>query len=229
MHADDYIPESNRATTTIALKATAGLRRLTTSDQNDLISTVHSFFENTQYSFSLEDTAVIPGHEEALYDYLAVMVAMDDATMGVLDLGGASKQLSYVIDTEDLGAVTESVEIVAGIDGESAFSSSVKCTPDYMLRLPGSTAPIGLVTRSIQGMGLLAAMDFIIGLHVEQSEDGVGEFGVSHPCLAVGKTAKGITLIIAFTVRAKCEFQVKFTTMIPHWRDMVMLRNAMSL
>jgi hypothetical protein len=149
---------------------------------------VHSCFEGTEYSFAAADTSVIAGHEEALYDFMAVAVAMEQFDMGVLDMGGASKQLSYVLDP----AVLAEEGAGAG-DGDGDGDGNL-CLPDYELRLPGSgsAAPTGLVARSIEGLGLLAAMDFIVDLHVTLDEDGAAVMH-SQPCLAVGNTAKGMS------------------------------------
>mmetsp|Transcript_31544 Transcript_31544/g.58720 ORF Transcript_31544/g.58720 Transcript_31544/m.58720 type:complete len:467 (-) Transcript_31544:47-1447(-) len=202
-YADTHIPPQQRAATGISLKATAGLRRLSDEDQQFLIASVHDSFLNSGYSFTHSDTSVIPGHEEALYDYMAVVVALQEgaAGAGVLDLGGASKQLSYVIQPDalamsevDVNGEHSGLEGVVGRAGASAAGSagdgSGVCVPDYMLQLPGEAEPVGLVARSVQGMGLLAAMDFIVGLYVSEGQDG-GTQVTPQPCMAVGETASG--------------------------------------
>jgi hypothetical protein len=146
--------------------------------------------------FLAAETGVIPGHEEALYGFMAVAVAMSESgtvdgsgegsgvdvgmgvRLGVLDLGGASKQLSYVLDPAVMAAeeVVE-VEVEVEVAGDALSTPSggraggrtlrTVCLPDYVVQLPGSSqgAPTAVVARSIPGLGLLAAMDTILDLH----------------------------------------------------------------
>lgn len=204
---DSHIPENKRADTTICLKATAGLRRLSSEEQHFLITTVHDHFEGSAYAFLPAHTAVIPGNEEALFGYLAVMVAMEEAGkgVGVLDLGGASKQISYIIPQSSLSAVDGGMELAAEVttegdvretapgsdrDERRSDDDDTECVPDYVLHLPGSSAPVGLVARSVQGMGLLAAMDLVVDSFVTRGDAGE-EHVRPQPCLAVGETERG--------------------------------------
>jgi hypothetical protein len=195
---DTHVPVHLRETTSICLKATAGLRRLPRDEQSFLITAVHSHFQNSGYEFSHVHTSVIPGHEEALYDYMAVVVALEEGAVGagVLDLGGASKQISYVIRPPAVAAVVVEVNVdgsshTTGSDAVAADSGgSNECLPDYIIQLPGMAAPVGLVARSIQGMGLLAAMDFIVDLYV--THDPVEGIKIQpQPCMSAGETARG--------------------------------------
>jgi hypothetical protein len=175
------------------------LRRLPPLDQAFLIDAVHDHFEASGYAFLPADTAVIPGHEEALYGYMAVVVAMEDAAVGVLDMGGASKQLSYVLDPAVLQRAEEQAVLLAAdveggsvlLDPEASGVGAGVCVPDYMLQLPGTSTPTGLVARSMQGLGLLAAMDLILDLYVTRGEDGSTSV-LPQPCLAVGATERGM-------------------------------------
>lgn len=97
----------------IFLKATAGLRTLSTPKRQRLISTVRKLFANDTYCpfwDEEERVRVISGEEEAVYGYAAVNFLLGNLmensegageahgavqTQGALDMGGASTQISF--------------------------------------------------------------------------------------------------------------------------------------
>lgn len=190
-YADVHIPAKFRSMSTVCLKATAGLRKLSIDHQHFLMSEVQEILGQSGYQFIPTDTGVIPGHEEALYDYMAAVVALEQVEIGVLDMGGASKQLSYILG-EPKDVYPPIVKAEADFNGENVPSQgfqSAQCMPDYVIRFPGTVKRTGLVARSIQGLGLLSAMDFILDIYM--SKDSTDGTPVMHPCLAVGSHLKG--------------------------------------
>lgn len=110
------------ATFPIYLRATAGMRTLTTSDRARVINAVRSLFSNSTYSpfyFTEEQARVLSGEEEAIYGWAGVNfllgTLMEDSkgagtvinprlTYGALDLGGASTQISFYQPDQDVMA-----------------------------------------------------------------------------------------------------------------------------
>lgn len=165
----------------VSLKATAGLRQLKEEENQWIIREVRRVLRESGFRFNSSDTRVISGSEEALFGWYAVSHAFQANgfrdIIGVTDMGGASKQISYVLN-----------------GGSTAGQSD--CKPDWILKHAGDK--IGLVARSIEGMGLMAAMKTIIDHH----EDGAAESQTCanncsiaeeshHPCLAVGEHLPG--------------------------------------
>lgn len=104
----------------IYLRATAGMRTLTTQDRARVINGVRSLFSNSTYSpfyFTEEQARVLSGEEEAIYGWAGVNfllgTLMEDSqgagtvinprlTYGALDLGGASTQISFYQPDQDV-------------------------------------------------------------------------------------------------------------------------------
>jgi len=104
----------------IYLKATAGMRKLSFSKRQRVMTAVRNIFYNKTFcpfKFELEFARVISGEEEAIYGWTAVnflkgslltdsagsgTVMSPDRTYGALDLGGASTQISFYDPQEDI-------------------------------------------------------------------------------------------------------------------------------
>jgi Golgi nucleoside diphosphatase len=104
----------------IYLRATAGMRTLTTADRARVMNGVRTLFSNTTYSpfyFQEEQARVISGEEEAIFGWAGVNFLLgtliDDSqgagvvvkprlTYGALDLGGASTQISFYQPDQDI-------------------------------------------------------------------------------------------------------------------------------
>ena len=89
------------------IKATAGVRDLIPSARDAVMNEAISFLSNySPFYFRPSQALVISGEEEGAYAWLAVNalkgqlgVDAGDSTFGVIDLGGASFQMSFVPDT----------------------------------------------------------------------------------------------------------------------------------
>lgn len=117
----------------VNLLATAGMRSLNTKDQNEIYNSVKSFIEN-KYAYSLGKVRTISGKEEGLYGWLAINQLMQTfkkklPTVGNLEMGGGSSQISYEIQTPQ--------------------------EADYNLQVNGNK--YYLISRSFDGLGLLEA------------------------------------------------------------------------
>lgn len=103
-YALDTTPEKQYAYTPIYLKATAGMRLLDPSDQDQILNNIRVLFNEYPFRFE-EDTwvEVITGQEEGVYSWLTVnhlTAKLEKAdpkeTFGALDLGGASTQITFI-------------------------------------------------------------------------------------------------------------------------------------
>jgi len=94
------------------LKATAGMRDLPIRDRDTIMNAIRTVFANTTsnpFLFRPDDARVISGEEEGVYGWLAVNHASDrliqescatvgcyGGTIGALDMGGASTQITFI-------------------------------------------------------------------------------------------------------------------------------------
>jgi hypothetical protein len=97
--AKKEIPADRQAETSVYVKATAGLRLLGEETQMQILDSVFLTIESFPFRCKREWISVIDGQEEAVGAWLTVNYLIDKLsspaqTVGVLDLGGASTQLS---------------------------------------------------------------------------------------------------------------------------------------
>ncbi|GAB4827635.1 hypothetical protein Ancab_034520 [Ancistrocladus abbreviatus] len=100
--AEKQIPKNSHKTTSLFLYATAGVRRLQSSDSKWLLDHVWAILKNSSFLCQREWVKIISGTEEAYYGWIAlnyqtgVLGAMPKkATFGALDLGGSSLQVTF--------------------------------------------------------------------------------------------------------------------------------------
>jgi guanosine-diphosphatase len=175
------VPTSLHSCTPVAVKATAGLRRLGTTKSNAILSAVHSRL-TVHYPFPIHNDAkgiaIMDGAEEGVYawvtaNYLlgAIGGAGGTASAGshaVLDLGGASTQIVF----------------------EPAFGKTGKLEPGehkYDLDFAGTTHV--LYQHSYLEFGLMRArahvhqlVEFMASMRTSPDQDAPRE--VPNPCLA---------------------------------------------
>jgi len=89
------------ARASLHLRATAGMRLLPEPEQDEILASVRSYFASL--SFGETSARVISGEEEGIYGWIAVNYILGHLehggafpTVGALDLGGASTQITYV-------------------------------------------------------------------------------------------------------------------------------------
>ncbi|KAH7854370.1 hypothetical protein Vadar_013021 [Vaccinium darrowii] len=171
--AEKQIPDHAHKTTSLFLYATAGVRRLPSSDSQWLLNNAWSILQNSPFLCRREWVKIISGMEEAYYGWIAlnyhtgVLGAIPKkATFGALDLGGSSLQVTF-----------ESNELV---HNETGLQLSIGPVNHY------------LSAYSLSGYGLNDAFDksvvYLLKKHpeIDSANLASGKVEIKHPCLQSG-------------------------------------------
>jgi Golgi nucleoside diphosphatase len=116
--AEAHVPPTAHASTPIHVFSTAGLRMLPERTRSAIEREVRQFLSE-QSTFLLRENSVqvIPGHREALFVWIAAnyglgkLSSSDDATLGCLDMGGASAQVAYEVPPTHVSSSSSSSEL----------------------------------------------------------------------------------------------------------------------
>ncbi|KAL8162641.1 hypothetical protein V2J09_014130 [Rumex salicifolius] len=171
--AEEQIPKKSHRSTSLFLYATAGVRRLPSSDSAWLLDNVWPILRSSPFQCEREWIKTITGMEEAYYGWIAlnyqtgILGAMPKmATFGALDLGGSSLQVT--------------------------FETKKPAHKETDLNL--SIGPVNhhLSAYSLSGYGLNDAFDkSVVRLlkmlpNIDTSKLLKGELEIKHPCLQTG-------------------------------------------
>lgn len=119
--ATQKVPESHRTGTKIHLMATAGLRRLDSNIQERIMESCRRVLRFSGFRFRDDWASVITGPDEGIFAWVAANYALGTLggnphkTTGIIELGGASAQVTFVpekipppefLQTVELGGVT---------------------------------------------------------------------------------------------------------------------------
>lgn len=213
--AKTITPSSCWSSTNISLKATAGLRSLKVIDQEYLINVTRLALANSGFLSDPANTKVISGEEEALFDLLAVTVLFQTqekgfTSLGAADMGGSSQQIAFSFTQKTNNLVGEnwfnfiyklpwfnSVQSVA-LDGNGDtvrlevppdLPGYLGCRPDWRIHVPGTDKSIVILAKSLEYMGLIAAMDTVLdrfyedAVHVNRSNIVTESTQDTHQCI----------------------------------------------
>ena len=102
--AKEHVPAAERPTTPIRLAATAGLRLLPKEKAEAILDSCYKFLkEKSTFLVSRDKISVISGRDEGAYGWLSInfllnrldgMSAASEGTMGTIEMGGASSQVT---------------------------------------------------------------------------------------------------------------------------------------
>lgn len=140
------VPAESRASTPLALRATAGFRLLGRERAEALLKKIRLIVAD--YGFRDAGVEVMTGDDEGLLQWIAVnsllgRLQTNQSTVAVLDLGGASTQIAYALDD--------------GIETTDWQKSFIRALP-----LPGSERMVQIYEHSYLGYGLVAARQKIM-------------------------------------------------------------------
>lgn len=171
--AEKLIPANSHKTTSLFLYATAGVRRLPTSDSEWLLNNAYLILNNSPFLCKKEWVKIITGVEEAYYAWIALNYhtkvlgsVPEKETYGALDLGGSSLQVTF-----------------EGKQGELDETS---------LKLGIGPVNHQLSAYSLAGYGLNDAFDKSVAHllerlpHVSNVDLISGKVEIDHPCLQTG-------------------------------------------
>ncbi|OAG03113.1 uncharacterized protein CC84DRAFT_1097332 [Paraphaeosphaeria sporulosa] len=193
-YALESVPESYRACSPIAVKATAGLRKLGEEKSNNTLKAVRKRLE-TKYPFPVVSEAkggveVMPGEQEGVYawittNYLLGKIGGPDKTptAAVLDLGGGSTQIVF--------EPTFPKEPRGGLPNKLADG-------DHKYELSFGGREFTLYQHSYLGYGLMEARNnlhsaIVDSIYQETKESGDREWlkkPIINPCIAPGMSRK---------------------------------------
>uniref|UniRef100_V9KRQ8 nucleoside diphosphate phosphatase n=1 Tax=Callorhinchus milii TaxID=7868 RepID=V9KRQ8_CALMI len=146
--AKQTIPSTHWSSTPVVLKATAGLRLLPEQKAQALLSEVQELFEESPFLVPDECVSIMNGTYEGILAWVTInfltgqLYDQNQRTVGILDLGGASTQITFLPQAEStLKAASEKY-----ISPFEMFNRSYK-----------------LYTHSYLGFGLKAARLAILG------------------------------------------------------------------
>uniref|UniRef100_A0AAY4E8C8 nucleoside diphosphate phosphatase n=1 Tax=Denticeps clupeoides TaxID=299321 RepID=A0AAY4E8C8_9TELE len=104
--AKENIPEEDRKMTPLVLKATAGLRLLPGEKADHLLNKVREVFDRSPFLSREDSVSIMDGTDEGVSAWITVnfliggLHAADTPTVGMLDLGGGSTQITFAPQDE---------------------------------------------------------------------------------------------------------------------------------
>jgi len=140
------VPEAQRATTTVEVRATAGLRMLPGGQADALLQAVRDLLSEYPFKHTDDSVSIMDGAEEGAFQWLTMNYLLGNLAGGIpktvatVDLGGGSVQLAYAIPAE----------AAAAPDG-------------YTKPLKGGGVSYDVYVHSHLGYGLMAARAAVLG------------------------------------------------------------------
>ncbi|XP_062973929.1 nucleoside diphosphate phosphatase ENTPD5 isoform X2 [Elgaria multicarinata webbii] len=154
--AKEAVPPSHWKKTPVVLKATAGLRLLAEHKAQALLSQVKVVFEESPFLVPNNSVSIMDGSYEGILAWITVnfltgqLYGRNQQTVGTLDLGGASTQITFLPQLED----------------------TLEQTPvDFLTSFQMFNSTFKLYTHSYLGFGLKAARLATLGA-LEMEVDG---------------------------------------------------------
>lgn len=155
--AKDSIPRSHWKRTPVVLKATAGLRLLPEQKAQALLSEVEEIFKKSPFLVPDDSVTIMDGSYEGILAWVTVnfltgqLHGHGQETMGTLDLGGASTQITFL----------------------PQFEETLEQTPrGYLTSFAMFNSTFKLYTHSYLGFGLKAARLATLGALETEGTDG---------------------------------------------------------
>ncbi|XP_053119998.1 nucleoside diphosphate phosphatase ENTPD5 isoform X2 [Hemicordylus capensis] len=105
--AKEAVPPSHWKKTPLVLKATAGLRLLAEHKAQALLSEVRTVFEESPFLVPENSVSIMDGTDEGILAWITVnfltgqLYGRNVQTVGILDLGGASTQITFLPQREE--------------------------------------------------------------------------------------------------------------------------------
>ncbi|XP_056466126.1 ectonucleoside triphosphate diphosphohydrolase 6 isoform X3 [Gadus chalcogrammus] len=182
------IPAAFWSRTPLVLKATAGLRLLPGEKATQLLNKVRAVFSESPFLSSSDAVSIMDGTDEGISAWITVnfltggLGAADSPTVGMLDLGGGSTQITF--NPQDETIQTSPIDFISSIQ---MFNTSYT-----------------LYSHSYLGLGLLSARLAVLG-GVEGQDAPAGSVELVSPCLAPEQSCPWQHGEVVYTVRGQKE------------------------
>ncbi|XP_056294581.1 ectonucleoside triphosphate diphosphohydrolase 6 isoform X2 [Pseudoliparis swirei] len=184
--AQSSVPPSSWTLTPVVLKATAGLRLLPGEKAEQLLDTVRALFAESPFLCREDSASIMDGTDEGISAWTTVnfltggLQSGDSSTVGMLDLGGGSTQITF-----------------SPQDQKTIQTSPI----DYIRSFRMFNRTHTVYTHSYLGLGLMSARLAVLG-GVEASPLG-GSTELVSPCLAPESSGSWQHAEVVYTVRGQ--------------------------
>ncbi|KAI7805096.1 ectonucleoside triphosphate diphosphohydrolase 6 isoform X2 [Triplophysa rosa] len=165
--AKDKVPDTLWSSTPLMLRATAGLRLLPGEKANILLDKVREVFSESLFLYSPDSVSIMDGTDEGMSAWITIKFLIgglhgsDTPTVGMLDLGGGSTQITFALQEE----------------------KTIQTSPiDYVTSFQMFNISHALYSHSYLGLGLMSARLAVLGGIEAQPLEGPQE--LMSPCLA---------------------------------------------
>lgn len=158
--AMETVPKADQKSTSIEVRATAGLRLLPGSKAEDLLSSVRSLLGTYPFAFEDASVSIMDGADEGAFQWvttnylLGKMGSTPSQTSAAVDLGGGSVQMAYALSQKQAASAPKG----------------------YVRTLRGGGATYHVYVHSYLGYGLMAARAAVLDAGDKEA----------HPCLPEG-------------------------------------------
>lgn len=159
------VPKAQQASTSLSLKATAGLRLLPGSKADEILAAVRTYLATTPFQVKADAVGIMDGAHEGAFAWLTLNYLLGKLTQGpgetvaAIDLGGGSVQEAFALT------------------GEQATAAPA----GYITPLKAGGNTFNVYVHSYLGYGLMAARAKVIE---------AGKDDPNHPCFAKGSSLK---------------------------------------
>ncbi|XP_045556718.1 ectonucleoside triphosphate diphosphohydrolase 6 isoform X2 [Salmo salar] len=185
--AQDNIPSSVWSSTPLVLKATAGLRLLPGEKATHLLDRVREVFVESPFLSRGDSVSIMDGTDEGISAWITVnfliggLHSSDTPTVGMLDLGGGSTQITFSPQDE----------------------KTIQTSPiEYMTSFQMFNSTHTLYSHSYLGLGLMSARLAVLGGIEGQPLEGSSTELVS-PCLAPEYSGQWEHAEVLYTVKGQ--------------------------
>ncbi|XP_058255399.1 ectonucleoside triphosphate diphosphohydrolase 6 isoform X2 [Hemibagrus wyckioides] len=184
--AKQTVPPAQWSSTPLALRATAGLRLLPGEKATHLLDKVKEVFAVSSFLFRSDSVSIMDGTDEGVSAWITVNFLLgglhksEVPTVGILDLGGGSTQITFSPQDE----------------------KTIQTSPiDYVTSFQMFNTSHTLYSHSYLGLGLMSARLAVLG-GVEGQPVGGGQELVS-PCLAPDYTGEWEHAEVTYTLKGQ--------------------------
>ncbi|KAG7280484.1 hypothetical protein CRUP_033785 [Coryphaenoides rupestris] len=186
--AKGSIPPTLWNNTPVVLKATAGLRLLPGEKATQLLNKVRAVFSESPFLSRNNAVSIMDGTDEGISAWITVnfltgsLSGADSSTVGMLDLGGGSTQITFSPQDE----------------------KTIQTSPiDYISSIQMFNSSYTLYSHSYLGLGLLSARLAVLG--GVEGQDAPGSAELVSPCLAPEHSSQWRHGDVLYTVRGQKE------------------------